>query len=278
MTEQLDNAALEARIHDEAFDGCLGSLDLEHPDTATAALAAVRTLAQVPISGFRVAAIAVGESGRCYAGTNLEFTGVPLNASLHAEQSAVINAWMHGESRLPALYVSEQPCGHCLQFLQELGNAAELSLHVGGAAHPLSDFFPVPFVLPSVRGSGLLSCAPRSVSDLHADDDATTQRAVNAAAHSYAPYSESPEGFVLTTLSGRHFAGRTVESAAFNPTVAPIISAFNQRNLSGAREEAIERAVHAKPATAVNHSVSLSEAILRGVSSVPLELRLLELA
>ena len=55
-----------------------------------------------PHSNFYVGAIAVGDSGNFYFGANMEFVGVPLSASIHAEQSAVMNAWIHGEGHSSA--------------------------------------------------------------------------------------------------------------------------------------------------------------------------------
>lgn len=258
------------------FSGCL---ELEASAGAAAwpaLLQAAAALAQVPISGFRVGALALGLSGRIYLGANMEFPGVPLSSSLHAEQSAVINAWIHGESGVSALHVSEQPCGHCLQFLQELDNAAHLDLHVRDRAFRLQDLLTHPFALSNLQGKGLFGRAPQNLVDLKATEDLAAQRAVNAAALSYCPYSGSAEGCVLETISGQTFVGRAIESAAFNPSVPPIIVAFNQLNLSARRNEAITRAVHAKLATAINHSIPLSKAILQATTRIELETRLME--
>ena len=84
--------------------------------------------ADVPISGFRVGAVARGLSGALYAGANLEFAGLPLSCSVHAEQSALTNAWVHGEEGLDAVAVSAAPCGYCRQFLYELVGAERLEI------------------------------------------------------------------------------------------------------------------------------------------------------
>jgi cytidine deaminase len=268
-------ATITAQIGAPDFAGYLepGSLD---PDTAPMVLNAAASMAQVPVSGFRVGALALGHSGRIYLGANLEFSAVPLSSSLHAEQSAVINAWMHGESGISAIHVSEQPCGHCLQFLQELDQPDAIDLFVNGTACRLRDLLTRPFVLPDIRGKGIFGRPPQTLVDLKPTEDLAAQRSVNAASHSYCPYSGSAEGCVLETISGHIFAGRAVESAAYNPSVPPIIVALNQRNLSAWRNEAITRAVHAKLATAINHSLSLSKAILQATTRVDLEVRLME--
>ncbi|GJP46209.1 hypothetical protein CLOM_g5519 [Closterium sp. NIES-68] len=92
-------------------------------------------LARPPISRFHVSAIAVGaKTGRAFLGVNLEFPGVPLHNSVHAEQFAVASAALHGEPALSALLVSRPPCGHCRQFLQELRGAEGLRVVIAEEA------------------------------------------------------------------------------------------------------------------------------------------------
>ena len=85
-------------------------------------------LALVPISNFHVTAIGVGVSGHAYLGVNLEFHGLPLSNSVHAEQFMVANAIHHGEASLKLIVVSHAPCGHCRQFLQELRSAGDIRI------------------------------------------------------------------------------------------------------------------------------------------------------
>ena len=70
-------------------------------------------LARPPISKFHVGAVGLGYSGRVFRGVNLEFEGLPLNYTVHAEQFLVANALQHGEKRIVFLAVSAAPCGHC---------------------------------------------------------------------------------------------------------------------------------------------------------------------
>src|SRR2546429_6390861 len=71
------------------------------------------------LSGYRVGAIVRGTSGALYLGANLEFPGQSLNQTVHAEQAALSNAFMHDEPGIEAIAVSAAPCGHCRQFLYE---------------------------------------------------------------------------------------------------------------------------------------------------------------
>ena len=50
----------------------------------------VQKLARPPTSQFRVGAAALGASGAVFLGVNVEFQGLPLNDSIHAEQFAVV--------------------------------------------------------------------------------------------------------------------------------------------------------------------------------------------
>ncbi|KAL2620989.1 hypothetical protein R1flu_001194 [Riccia fluitans] len=104
-----------------------------------------RGLARAPISKFHVGAVGLGASGRVFRGVNIEFEGVPLNNSIHAEQFLVANAARNGERRLKFLAVSAAPCGHCRQFLQELRGASDLRVLIADSkaeTHSLSHFLP----------------------------------------------------------------------------------------------------------------------------------------
>jgi len=85
-------------------------------------------LARAPISRFCVGAVGLGASGRIFKGVNLEFEGLPLNHSVHAEQFLVANAAQHGEAQLRFIAVSAAPCGHCRQFLQEVWGVPEINI------------------------------------------------------------------------------------------------------------------------------------------------------
>lgn len=237
-----------------------------------------RQFSVAPISGFKVGALAIGKSGNCYLGANMEFIGVPLHASLHAEQSAVINAWMHGEPAIQSLQVSEAPCGHCRQFLLELHQAAELPVIVKTATKSLAELMPEPFAQNRSKGQGLLDSPPQKLINVRRDNSDNTQRAINATSRSYTPYSRSPEGFIIETINGQHFAGRIAESIAFNPSVPAVITALNQMNLSAQRKVSVSRCTHARLATALTQSLAFSEAIMRGICNVPIESVLLESA
>lgn len=275
IPQRFDPGLAEA-LQDPFFAGCLDSPAATDPANFDKLLKVVQQFAVTPLSGFKVSALALGKSGRCFIGANMEFSGVPLSASLHAEQSAVLNAWMHGETAIESLIISELPCGHCRQFLQELSNAGSLMIQVKGTRYVLPELLPQPFTSMSSGGQTLLDGSTRPLTNARPVTDDTAQRAINAARRSYAPYSQSPEGFVIETINGHNFAGRSAESIAFNPTVAAATTALNQLNLSAHRKEAITACTHARLPTAMTHSYAFSVALMRGICKVPVQSVLME--
>lgn len=214
-------------------------------------LPAARAKAIVPISGFAVGAVARGRSGALHLGSNLEFPGHPLNASVHAEQAAVVSAWMRGEHGIDVLATTETPCGHCRQFLNELASAEDLTVLVHGkAAVRLSDLLPAAFG-PSDLGisAALMRSDPQPLQlaspDSHNGDEAgaaLVAEALEAAQRSYAPYSKTYSGVALGLADGSVRTGRYAESAAFNPSLSPLQIALSGLALDGIPFAAIRAA------------------------------------
>jgi cytidine deaminase len=192
-------------------------------------------LAIPPTSKFHVGAAALGASGAVYLGVNIELPGLPLNASIHAEQFAVITALRAGETSLEAIATTAAPCGHCRQFMNELRRAESLRVIIPDpffkTRHlvlPLCDLLPHAFgpldlthddslpLLLEKRHNALTLAGGVSA------DDAALERALAEANSAYAPYSSSPAGLVLADANGELHSGRSVESAAYNPTMSPL--------------------------------------------------------
>ncbi|MGJ8675218.1 MAG: cytidine deaminase, partial [Pseudoalteromonas sp.] len=85
--------------------------------------------AVAPISDFHVGAIvkALDENGEVnfYFGANVEFDHQALSLVVHAEQSAINNAWLNGAKKIVKIAISDAPCGYCRQFMNELADAKE---------------------------------------------------------------------------------------------------------------------------------------------------------
>ncbi|XP_019151388.1 PREDICTED: cytidine deaminase 1-like [Ipomoea nil] len=113
-----------------------------------------QALARPPISNYHVAAVGLGSDGRVFVGVNLEFPGLPLHHSVHAEQFLVTSLKAHGCPRLLALAVSAAPCGHCRQFFQELRNSSAIQILVTSQNKQISDvtFKPLSQFLPNQFG------------------------------------------------------------------------------------------------------------------------------
>jgi cytidine deaminase len=94
-------------------------------DDVIAAARAVRKHAHAPYSRYHVGAAVQAESGRIYAGANVENASYGL--ALCAERSAVAAAVSAGEKRIRAVAVETStsppaaPCGMCRQVLAEFG-------------------------------------------------------------------------------------------------------------------------------------------------------------
>jgi cytidine deaminase len=202
--------------------------------------------ADPPISGFRVGAIACGESGALYAGANLEFPGMPLSASVHAEQAAVVNAWMHGESEIQAIAATATPCGHCRQFLVELGDPQRLAIYLDQhRSFTLADLLPHSFGPRDlgVAQPGMLGAWEPALEARIDGDDELGLAALGAARASYAPYSRAFAGVALQTADGTTVTGRYAESAAYNPSLPALQAALVQLALRGTDRSKVEAAV-----------------------------------
>ena len=260
--------ALKKTIIDPSFSGKITGFDSKYAEQI---LPLAKAFSLHPISGFAVGAVAVGKSGDLYIGANIEFAGVPLHATIHAEQSAIINAWMHEENEVVALYVSELPCGHCRQFLRELSNIDHLKIVVSGHTYSSAVLLPYAFGEAPEKGFGMLD-APKAKLEIGPIKYLRRlQCAIDAAKRSYTPYSHSPEGFYIQCVDGKFFTGSVAECAAFNPTVPSVIAALNQRNLSASREVSIRKAIQVKLATSKNDPLAFAQSVINSVSDCEVE-------
>lgn len=197
--------------------------------------------AHVPISRFKVGAIALGESGNLYLGANIEFKSAPLGQAIHAEQSVVINAYHHGESKIIKLAVNERPCGHCRQFLYELNTADKVEVLLNRAL-PTS----LPSLLPHAFDTQELGVQPELLTQkdnklmlINKVTGELADAALLAANKSYAPYSKCFAGVAVHTQDGNTFSGSYMENVAFNPSVGALHAALVMMVMSGYQSERI---------------------------------------
>jgi cytidine deaminase len=233
-------------------------------------LSAAREKAIAPISGFAVGAVARGRSGALYLGANLEFPGHPLNASVHAEQAAVISAWAHGERGIDALAASETPCGHCRQFLNELATAGALPVFVHGKPPlTLNDLLPFSFGPADLHvTAAFMSHEPLRLRLVRPDERTEPEfltEALRAAEQAYAPYGKTYAGLALRLDDGSIRTGRYAECAAFNPSLSPLQASLSGLDLDGIPFDRIRAAALVETAGPVSQRAA-TEALLATVA------------
>lgn len=259
------------------FDGTLSREDasaiaaLERKTTGSLMLELLplaASFARSSISNFPVGALIRGHSGRLYFGANIEFGGKTLGDTVHAEQSAAANAFMHREEKITELAVTAAPCGLCRQFLWEMCYDSGLQVltptHAPAAlANLLPDAFgprdlglqraALPVVSQSMRFSG-------------ANPDEVAVAALGAAQISYAPYTKAYAGVGIRTSQGKIYSGSYIENAAYNPSVLPLQVALASLTVAGSDPTLIVEACLVEVAeTTVGHRAT-AEAVFSRVA------------
>jgi cytidine deaminase len=183
-------------------------------------LAQAQSYARPGLTNFRVGAVVRGTSGARYLGGNIEFPGEGLGQTVHAEQAALSNAFMHDEPGIDAIAVSAPPCGHCRQFLYEFAEGRDIEILLPGqAAVALSALLPRPFGPSDLNVTqGPLSRTRIAIENV----ESVAQAARYAAANAYAPYTNSPSGVAIRSRRGSVYRGSYIENAAFNPSLPPL--------------------------------------------------------
>ncbi|MDC9589015.1 cytidine deaminase [Xenorhabdus sp. XENO-10] len=239
----IGNDDFPAMLTAEQVESIKQSSEFDDQALALALLPLSAACSLAPISHFYVGAIARGESGNLYFGANMEFTGVPLQQTVHAEQSAITHAWLHGEKKLVSITINYSPCGHCRQFMNELNSGTQLEVYLPNRPRlTLADY------LPEAFGPGDLTDTPLLLDTVNhgyqlAISDELVQAGLAAANRSHAPYSQSHSGIALQDEQGKIYTGRYAENAAFNPSLPPLQAALIFMNMAGGNCQSIKRAV-----------------------------------
>lgn len=224
----------------------LESLYISAEDLMLRLLPIARLYGATAISDFQVGAVAKARmsdsAGKLalFLGANIEFPAQALTQTIHAEQSAVINAWLQGAGRIDAIAVTADPCGYCRQFLYELDGGQNLKVildnQFGGkkTQHNLPDLLPQAFGPRKLGQAAGLMASPAQPAGLTlqlSSNDAFVQKALTAANNSYAPYSRNHAGCAVKTNKDNVYTGRYVENAAFNPSLSPLHTAIIQMSM-----------------------------------------------
>jgi cytidine deaminase len=235
----------------EQVDAIKQRCGLDDDALAFALLPLAAACSLTPISHFHVGAIARGQSGNLYFGANMEFSGAPMQQTIHAEQCAVTHAWLRGEPGLVSITVNYTPCGHCRQFMNELNSGSGLQIRLPGREPAtLGDYLPDSFGPKDLDIATLLMDRVDQGYQLTLSDE-LEKAALAAANQSHAPYSNAHSGVALEAEDGTIYAGRYAENAAFNPSLPPLQAALILLNVSGSDCQKIHRAVLAEPQTAI---------------------------
>ena len=227
-----------------------------------------RTYSHPPISNYLVGAVARGKSGNLYLGANIEIPGHSLGFSVHGEQFALSNAYMHSEQGITALAVTAAPCGHCRQFINEIAPAGDTQILIAGNAPVRLDV-----LLPSAFGpkdlgfkEGALPVREANLPGPQGKLDDINLAALDAARHSYAPYSKAHSGVAIGTRSGRIHKGAYIENVAFNPSLSPLQTALAALIVAGENFAAIERVALAEVQGAAISQKSVTEVALSAIA------------
>ena len=197
-----------------------------------------------------------------FLGANIEFPGQALTQTIHAEQSAVINAWLRGAKPIEVIAVTAPPCGYCRQFLYELEGSQHLriilpdQIGVKTTQHSLLDLLPTAFGPPELGSATGLMASSNYRADLklksHSDDPFVLE-AKAAAEKSYAPYTQNMAGCVIKTIAGKVYAGQYAENAAFNPSLTALQTAIIRMTMDQpGSKDGIGQAVLAERATTIS--------------------------
>ena len=267
-----------------SFEQCettLEQLGISLEDLMVRLLPMAKHYARVPISNFRVGAVAKvfskagADQYNLYLGANIEFADLVLNQSVHAEQAVTMNAWMRGAVKLETLAVSAMPCGHCRQFLYEFEAGDTIRILVPSGENGHIGIKLLPELLPEAFGphdlaieSGLMAISDeqRELSLESDSEDPMILAALSAAEKSYSPYTENYAGAAIETIDGNIYSGRYVENAAFNPSLSPLHTAVISMVMDEPfQNRTITRAVLVEKPTAISQR-DFTQLLLKGLA------------
>ena len=228
-------------------------MDLSLYELMVQLLPLARLYAIPPVSRFHVGAVALaaknsdhGSMG-VYLGGNMEFPGVALNLTIHAEQCASMNAWHQGARLLTAIAVTDSPCGYCRQFLKEWMGEEDIRIITAAKGDRAREQRALPGLLPTAfgpadlgkqEGLGMPPSLPEPLRLAQGEPDELTALALQAAGEAYAPYSNNLAGCAALLADGSSIKSSYVESAAFNPSLSPMQTLAIRLNVAGVKDYA----------------------------------------
>jgi cytidine deaminase len=243
LNAHVDPQISGGRLDPAQVNALMSAQNLSREQLMMKLLPLAKSHAHPPLSSYFVGAVALGSSGSLYLGQNIEIPGNMLGLAVHAEQSAIANAYMAQETGINAIAVTAAPCGHCRQFLSEV--SLQMSILMPNLPPiSLSELLPRAFG-PKDLGldQGAFPVRRTNLSFASHQQDPLVQAAWDAACQSYSPYTKSPSGVALSTSTGRTFPGSYIENAAFNPSLPPLETALAGYFAAGPAAGDIQRCV-----------------------------------
>jgi len=268
---------LRRLLQEPGFSGHIGASDVaalvdsEHVSVDALMLGLLplaRTYARPPISHYLVGAVARGASGNLYLGANIEIPGHSLGFSVHGEQFALSNAYMHAEKGIAAIAVTAAPCGHCRQFMTEIAPNRDIQVLIAGQSPVRLDvLLPMAFT-PNDLGfkDGALPVRETNLARPEGITDDLILSALDAARKSYAPYSKSHSGIAIASQSGRIHKGAYIENVAFNPSLSPLQTALAALIVAGEDYKSIARIALVETEGSAISQKSVTEAALQAIA------------
>jgi cytidine deaminase len=224
---------------------------------------------QAPISNFHVGVVVRGATGSLYTGANIEIPGQCLGFAVHAEQSALSNAYMHAEQYVAALAVGGAPCGHCRQFINEMSPNGEVVILIPEKPPAkLSEILPAAFgpaALGMKNGALPVPHTALSLSDAGGANPLVLA-ALDAAQRSYSPYSQSPSGLAILGTKGRIHQGSYIENVAFNPSLSPLQTALAAMIAAGEPYSAISQVALVESRAAKISQKNVTETVMAAIA------------
>lgn len=221
------------------LDSLMAKFDIEIKHLLQSLLPIAARFSIAPISNFNVGAIAYSsDSGCAYIGSNLEFNHAALCLVVHAEQSAINTAWLNGEASISHIAITDAPCGHCRQFINEVKLSEQIEILLPNTNTSLSELLPHSFGPADLGNETRLLdvSAPKTT----APKLPISSELLKHYHASYAPYSGNKSAVEIVTAQHGNFYGRYAENVAYNPSLSPLQSALSQMALSGLSLDKVE--------------------------------------
>jgi len=247
----------------------------EHPTTVALyqeLLIKAQAFASPAVSGRRVGAIAIGESGKAYLGANIEIKGCAPGDTIHAETFAIALARTHGETGLRAMVQTLQPCGSCRQILAETGSPT-LSVHIlnpdtaENTHERIDNLFPRSYSY-ATAALNLFKHPPLALYHESPDAPPLIESALHGARQCYLPNPgrKTWSGIAAQLKNGKVYTGGAITISGPNPTITPIQDLFIQLIAHGESLNDIEHVHMIEPRQPDYSFFRNSEAVLEKVA------------